>query len=162
MTEYSTLEASTCTQVTAQPFTRLPGKPSWRQKETLITEASEIAMEMHVSYPWADKNGLMAVVHGAEKYLADIGLDYVQPVRPQHPHPEIFVTVPRVPTQQQVKNFEAQNENRKRDYTVHSGFCKGIRENMMKALDARYYKQLSHQRYKYRDVLPRDCIDHLV
>ena len=115
MTEYSTLKATTCAQVTARPFTLIPGKPSWKQKETLITKANDITMDMHVSYLWADGNGLMAVVHGAEKYLADTGLDYVQPVRPQHPHPEIFVTVPRVPTQQQVKNFEAQNDNWKRD-----------------------------------------------
>ena len=71
MAEYSTLEASTCAEVTAKPFTRIPGKPSWKQKEALITEANNIAMTMHVSYPWAGENGLMAVIHGAEKYLAD-------------------------------------------------------------------------------------------
>ena len=32
---------------------------------------------------------------------------------------------------------------------------------MMKALDARYYEQLSHYTYNYRDVLPRDFITHL-
>ena len=60
-----------------------------------------------------------------------------------------------------MKNFEAQNDNWKTDYAVYAGFCKGIRENMMKALDARYYGQLSHQRCKYRDVLSQDFIDHL-
>ena len=115
MAEYSTLEASTCAEVTAQPFTRIPGKPSWKQKKTLITEANNIEMTIHVSYPWAGKNGLMAVIQGAEKYLAETRLKYVQPERPQHQHPEIFVTVPWAPTQQQVKNFEAQNDNWKRD-----------------------------------------------
>ena len=118
-------------------------------------------MTHHVSYPWSNGNGVLAVIQGAEKYLEEMGLDYVQPVQPQHQHPELFVTVLRVPTQQQVKNFKAQNENWKRDYAVYSGFCKGVRENMMKALDARYYEQLSHQRYKYRDVLPQDFIEHL-
>ena len=131
MTEYSTLKTSVYEQVTAAPFTQIPGKPSWQQKETLVTKAGDLAMTHHVSYPWSDGNGLLAVIQGAEKYLEETGLDYVQPVRPQHQHPEIFVTVPRVPTQQQVKNFEAQNENWKRDYAVYSGFCKGVRENMM-------------------------------
>ena len=44
---------------------------------------------------------------------------------------------------------------------MYSGFCKGIRENMMKALYARYYEQLSQQRFKYMHVLPRDFITHL-
>ena len=148
MAEDSTLEASTSAEVTAQLFTRIPGKPSWKQKETLITEANNIAMTMHVSYPWAGENGLMAVIQGAEEYLAATQLEYIQPVQPEHQHPEIFVTVPRAPTQQQVKNFEAQNEKWKRDFAVYSGFCKGVRENMMKALDARYYEQLSHDTFK--------------
>ena len=100
MTEYSSLETSVYEQVTAAPFTWIPGKPSWQQKETLVKEAEDIAMAHHISYPWSDGNGLLAVIQGAEKYLVTSGQNYVQPEQPQHQHPEIFITVPRVPTQQ--------------------------------------------------------------
>ena len=80
MAEYYTLEASTCAEVTAKPFTRIPGKPSWKQKEMLISEANDIAMNMHVDYEWSGNNGLMAVIYGAEKYRAITQLDYIQPV----------------------------------------------------------------------------------
>ena len=161
MAEYYTLEASTCAEVTAKPFTRIPGKPSWKQKELLIDEANAIAMSMHVEYGWAGNNGLMAVIYGAEKYRAITERDYIQPERPAHQHPDIFITNPRAPTQQQVKNLEAQNDQWKSDFAVYSGFCKGVKENLMQALDARYYKQLRHTRYKYRDVTPRMFIEHL-
>ena len=60
-----------------------------------------------------------------------------------------------------MKNQEAKHENWKRDYAVYSGFCKGCKENMMKALDARYYKQLSEKTFKYSKLLPWDFITHL-
>ena len=161
MAEYATLKTSTYEQVTAAPFTRIPGKPSWRQKGTLVEEAEDLAMLFHVSYPWANGHGLLAVIQGAVKYLATSGENYVQPDRPENQHPEIFVTIPRAPTQQQVKNLEAKNENWKRDYAVYLGFCKGCRENMMKALDARYYEQVSERTFKYNNILLQDFITHL-
>ena len=103
----------------------------------------------------------MAVIYGAEKYRAITELNYIQPVQPEHQHLDIFITVPRAPTQQQVKNLEVQNEKWKRDFHVYSGFCRGVKENMMQALDARYYKQLKHKTFKYRDVTPRMFIEHL-
>ena len=161
MAEYAALETSTYEQVTAAPFTRIPGKPSWQQKETLVEEAEDLTMLFRVSYPWANGHGLLAVIQGAKNYLATSGKNYVQPDRPENQHPDIFVTIPRAPTQQQVKNLEAKNENWKRDYAVYSGFCRGCRENMMKALDAQYYDQLLERTFKYGRILPQDFITQL-
>ena len=118
-------------------------------------------MIFHVSYPWANGHGLLAVIQGAEKYLVTSGKNYVQPDRPENQHPYICVTISRAPTHQQVKNLEAKNENWKRDYAVYSGFCKGCKENMMKALDTQNYEQQSQRTFKYSKLLPRDFITYL-
>ena len=44
MAEYTALETSIYEQVTATPFTQIPGKPSWHQKELLIEEAEDYVM----------------------------------------------------------------------------------------------------------------------
>ena len=83
MAEYAALETSIYEQVTATPFTRIPGKPSRRQKELLIEEAEDCAMKFHVSYPWANDHGLLAIIQGTANYLATTGKNYEQPVRPK-------------------------------------------------------------------------------
>ena len=83
MAEYAALETSDYQQVMATPFTQLPGKPAWQQKETLVEEAEDCVIQFHVSYPWADRHGLLAVIQGAAKYLATTGEAYILPERPQ-------------------------------------------------------------------------------
>ena len=50
MAEYNTLKGTIRASVIARPFTRIPGKPSWEDKENLLEEAEEMALEMEVSY----------------------------------------------------------------------------------------------------------------
>ena len=85
MAEYNTLKETIQSSVIARPFTRIPGKPSWEDKENLLEEAEEMSLEMEVSYNWSDGYGLLAEVQGAAKYLVTTGLAYVAPVRPDAP-----------------------------------------------------------------------------
>ena len=59
---YHELEKSTYETIREHRFTRILSKPPWEQKEDLIQEASDIAVEMEVTYPWADDFGLLAMV----------------------------------------------------------------------------------------------------
>ena len=48
--------------MTATPFTRIQGLPTWLQKTQLIKEMEDVAMNCDVSYPWAGEFGLLAMV----------------------------------------------------------------------------------------------------
>ena len=79
---YHELEKSTYDTVREHRFTRILSKPTWQQKEDLIQEASDIAVEMEVTYDWADDFGLLAMVIGDTRYLAETTLNYVAPIKP--------------------------------------------------------------------------------
>ena len=82
MAEYSSLKDQVRANVFAKPFTRIPGKPTWEDKEKLIQEAEILALDLGVSYDWAGEYGLLAEVQGAAKYLVTTTEVYVAPVRP--------------------------------------------------------------------------------
>jgi hypothetical protein len=86
MAEYTTLGKATYDGIISKPFTRILGKPTWHHKEKLIEEASDLALKMDVSYPWSVTWGLLAVIQGATKYLADTALEYIEPTKPPHQH----------------------------------------------------------------------------
>ena len=53
MAEYVALEKSIYETIRSKPFTSIPTKPTWAQKELLVEEAEQIGLEMNVSYTWA-------------------------------------------------------------------------------------------------------------
>ena len=87
--DYESVRQQTRDAVLARPFTRVPGKPTYEQKEKFIEEAEELAMNFAVSYPWAGQHGLLAKVMGAHKYLAKTGKHYVPPACPPVYDPRI-------------------------------------------------------------------------
>ena len=48
--------------------------------------SSYVAMDCDVSYTWSAGHGLIAEMVGAVKYLAETGLNYVEPTKPLHQH----------------------------------------------------------------------------
>ena len=54
-----------------------------------------------------------------------------------------------------------ENNLAKRDFAVVTGFCRGAGELIREALDSEYYEDLSHVRYGYDEVKPREYIVHL-
>ena len=70
MVNYEAMQKDTYDTVVGRPFTRIPGLPTWEQKETFLEEAQESAMEMVVSYDWAGDHGLLPEVIGSIKFLS--------------------------------------------------------------------------------------------
>ena len=62
MVNYEGIQKETYDTVVGRPFTRIPGLPTWEQKETFLEEAQESAMEQVVSYEWAGDHGLLPEV----------------------------------------------------------------------------------------------------
>ena len=94
MADLTALEKSAYEQVRETPFTRIHGKPSWIQKETLIKEMEATGINQHVSYPWAGDWGCLAEIQGAQKYLASTGETYLAPARPPQNHAGVLVGNP--------------------------------------------------------------------
>ena len=94
MSSFCELEASTYAKLREKPFTRIQGKPSWKQMKTLQKEMEDASMTCVMAYDWAEDYGLLAEIQGAERYLQvmtqrGIAQMYVPPIKPQHSHPEI-------------------------------------------------------------------------
>ena len=65
MVEYVALEKSIHKTICSKPFTSIPTKPIWAQKELLVEEAEQIGLDMSVSYPWAKDFEILTKISGA-------------------------------------------------------------------------------------------------
>ena len=64
MAEYVKLEKEVYDTIRAKPFTKILSKPTWAQKELMLEESKEIALDCNVSYMWAGDYGLLAEIEG--------------------------------------------------------------------------------------------------
>ena len=158
MTSYHDLEKQVYEDIRAEPYTRIPGRPSWRAKEGLAKEARNHALRHRVSYDWAGQYGLLAEIIGAARYAADNPLlpAYVAPVQPAN-----SPVMPAAPTAAQIRQLTDDNNLLKRDWAVVCGFRRGVGANMRDALDLEFYSALEHATYGYLNVTPREYIVNL-
>ena len=91
MAEYVALEKEVYDTIRAKTFKNIPSKPTWAQKEIMLEEASQIALDCNVSYVWAGDYGLLAEIEGATQYLATAGETYVIPTKPDDIDPDVLV-----------------------------------------------------------------------
>ena len=145
------MRSSTHARVLATPFTRVPGQPTFEQKEIFLAEATDLALEFTVSYPWAGEHGLLAKVLGAVKYLAKTGETYAEPRRPPVADPRILLGGL---SQAQIRVAAAVNDTAKVDFAVVKGFWPGFGAKFRKAFDPTYYEQLWEETFRYKCVLP--------
>ena len=158
MTSYHDLEKQVYEEIRAEPYTRIPGRPSWRSKEALVKEARKHALQQRVSYDWAGRYGLLAEIIGAARYAVDHPTlpAYVAPVQPAN-----SPVLPAGPTAAQIRQLTDDNNLLKRDWAMLQGFRRGVSANIRDALDLEFYSALEHADYGYIDVLPREYIVHL-
>ena len=156
--DYESIRQQTHAAVVANPFTRVPGQPTFEQKEAFISECEEVALQFTVSYPWAGEHGLLAEVAGATKYLATTGKAYVAPVRPLICDPRILGGTLNQAT---IRVATAVNDTAKVDFAVLEGYRSGFSENFRWAFDAKYYEQLWEETFKYKRIPPITFITHL-
>ena len=119
MAEYVALEKSIYKTIRSKPFTSIPTKPTWAQKELLVEEAEHLGLEMNVLYTWAKDYGLLAEIHGAAKYLSNTGHNYVTPSQPPDMDPDMLIPGK---TQIQIKIMQSATIIAKCNYVVVMGF----------------------------------------
>jgi hypothetical protein len=157
VSSYHDLETSTFERVRTKTLTRIHGKPSWHQLETLIQECEEAALDCETSYEWSQDYGLLAEIQEPERYLATTGLIYNAPEEPPIRHSGIHPTT----TAHRVALLTAENDVARHDWAIVKGFRRAISTNIRDALDLRYHNQLKHRVLHYRNVHPRQYITHL-
>ena len=62
MASHEAVRKATHETVVGRPFTRIPGEPTWEQKENFLRESTDLSLEFTVSYNWAGGHGLLAYV----------------------------------------------------------------------------------------------------
>ena len=115
---YHELEKSVFETIRDKKFKRIPGKPTWQNKEDLLAEAADVAIECEVHYAWAGDFGMLAEIVGPVRYLADTGLVYVAPVAP----PEVVPDNIRGGTQVAVRTWTDNNSLERKSWAIVKGF----------------------------------------
>ena len=119
MAEYVNLEKEVYDTIRAKPFMKNPSKLTWAQKEVLIEETSEIALNCNMSYDWDGDYELLAKIEGATQYLGTVGENYVISSKPNDINSDVLVNRT---TQLRVKVLQVRRIVRKRDWAVVLGF----------------------------------------
>ena len=64
------------------PLTQILGRPTYTQRDKLVEEISDLALECNVTYKWAGDYGLLAEIMGNGPYLLLTGKEYMEPTEP--------------------------------------------------------------------------------
>ena len=158
MAKYTALGKATYDETISKLFTRIMGKLTWHQKETLEEEVLDLALDVDVSYPWSGTWGLLVVIHGAVNYLADTALMYSEPTKPSHQNALLTNTNQSAA---QIRVLTKEINLLKRDYAFFKGCVEGICYNFCAALNPTYYQQLYCPIFKYKGLTPRQYIVEL-
>ena len=127
MANLAALTKAAYEQVTATPFTIIPGVPSWSDVNILVGEMKTASLDFEVSYVWAKEYGLLAEIEGDVQYLATTGETYVPQVKPAHT--DARLTTGPQPTAALVRVYQNENDVKKEDWATTVGFRRGIGEN---------------------------------
>ncbi len=149
--------------VRATPFTRVHGRPTRGDYETLKDEASALASEVEdITYAWSrdatNEYGLLADILGADEYdeLTSIST-YTVPAEPASYDPAVTDATPTHTR----KRREEEWELLRTAWFIRKGFLRGVVDNLRDALDEQYYSQLRHRLTAYRNITPFQILDHL-
>ena len=149
--------------VRATPFTRVHGRPTRGDYETLKDEASALTSEVEdITYAWSrdatNEYGLLADILGADKYneLTSIST-YTVPAKPASYDPAVTDATPTHTR----KRREEEWELLRTAWFIRKGFLRGVVDNLRDALDEQYYSQLRHRLTAYRNITPFQILDHL-
>ena len=134
MTSYHDLQDSTFKDVTDVPFTIIPGRPDYEQKERLLQEVVDRAISVQASYSWCGTYGLMATVMGAVKWqrLFPV-LTYTDPTRPS-----MGPTLGANPTAALIRTLTDENNRARMDFAKFEGFRRGVGHNIRQCMDEEF------------------------
>ena len=147
----------------AKPFTRVHGRPTRKNYETIKEEASALASEVEdITYAWsrdaANEYGLLADIIGFDNYDNLTGIDtYAAPPEPATYDPAITNLTPTHTRKRMEEEWEAVRQS----WFIRKGFLRGVVDNLRDALDEQYYAQLKHRLTAYRNITPFQILEHL-
>lgn len=159
-----TAETATYEAVRTSPFTRIHGRPTRHDYETLKKEASDLASEVdNLTFDWCrdpatgEEYGLLAEIIGDDEYTHLTTLEWQQEVEPARYDPTITATTPTHTRKRKEEEWEEKREA----WYIRKGFLRGVTMNMRDALDEQYYSQLKHVYSAYRNTTPIQILEHL-
>jgi hypothetical protein len=149
--------------VHAIPFTRVHGRPTRHNYETLKEEASALASKVEdITYAWSknstDNYGLLANILGADEYDKLTGINaYAIPCKPASYDP----TITNAMLTHEHKRKEVEWDLIHTAWFICKGFLQGVVDNLRNALDEQYYSQLKHCLTAYCNITPHQILEHL-
>ena len=152
-------------QVRTTPFTRIHGRPSRSDYETLKQEAAAIASKVEdITYDWSrdaatgNEYGLLAEILGPAEYNHQTNIStYIEATEPDAYDPTVNDTTPT-----HTRKCKEEEWDRVRTcWYIRKGFLKGVTANLRDALDEQFYSQLKHRHSAYRNTTPFQILDHL-
>jgi hypothetical protein len=157
------IKAEAFEAVRATPFTKIHGRPTRNNYETLKKEASDLASELEdITYDWTrsptgEEYVLLAEIIGKDEYQHLTDLTWVQETEPGPYNPAIDDTTPTHTQKQMEQEWERTRET----WAIRKGFLCGVAANMCEALDENWYSQMKHLHTAYRNVQPIQILNHL-
>ena len=156
-------ETTAYKNVRSNPLTRVHGRPTRSDYETLKTKTSALASEVEdITYAWSknatENYGLLGDIIGLDEYDNLTSIDsYTVPTEPAAYDPAITNATPT----HERKRREEEWDLIRTSWFIHKGFLRGIVDNLRDALDKQYYAQLKHRLTAYRNVTPFQLLEHL-
>jgi hypothetical protein len=156
-------ETTAYESVCTNPLTRVHGRPTQTDYDTLKTDACALASEVEdITYAWSksatDNYGLLGDILGVDEYNNLTGIDtYEIPAEPASYNP----TINNATLVHKRKRKEEDWDLIRTSWFLRKGFLHGIVDNLRDALDEQYYLQLKHRLTAYRNVTPFQILEHL-
>jgi hypothetical protein len=149
--------------VHAIPFTRVHGRPTRHNYETLKEEAPTLGSKVEDrTYAWSknatDDYGLLTNILGADEYNELTGIDsYAIPCKPVSYDP----TITNAMLSHKRKWKEVEWDLICTAWLICKGFLRGVVDNLHNALDKQYYSQLKQRLMAYCNITPHQILEHL-
>jgi hypothetical protein len=147
MTSYDTVRTT--------PFTRIHGRPTRHDYESLKKEASDLANKVNnITFAWScdqatgEEYGLLAEIIGDVEYTHLTNLNWAQEMEPAK-YDSAITAATATHTR---KRLEEEWEEKRKSWFIWKGFLHGITMSMCDALDKQYYLQMKHINTAYRNT----------
>lgn len=144
-------------QVREAPFTRIPGRPTRLNRNTLRSEMCGTASDVDMPYDYAGEYGLLGDVLNGAEYTALTGLVWIDPEEPEAYDPDIDDTM----DDHERKRREANWTEVQQAWWTRKGALRGLCQNYRDAVDKKYHSSLSKPVILYKKVTIKQYFAHL-
>ena len=135
-------------QVRLTPFTKVHGRPSRIDRNTLREELCAAASEIDMPFEQAGDYGLLGEIMEDEEYTAITGLEYAEPTEPENYDTDITEDMP----DHERKRMEASHTEYQEAWYTRRGALRGLCDNIRDALDVKYNLALKRPVIAYKKV----------